>query len=99
MTDLALDTEITSEQRGYLEGVKSSADSLLRILNDILDFSKIEAGKLALEEAPFDLECLLEDVESLLSFKAREKSLELALYSLIGLPVNRIASSRFRVPR
>jgi signal transduction histidine kinase/DNA-binding response OmpR family regulator len=53
MTDLALDTQLTEEQREYLETVKSSADTLLGVLNDILDFSKVESGRLELESVVF----------------------------------------------
>src|SRR5262249_16187399 len=52
-TELALDTDLSPEQREYLDLAKSSADSLLSVINDILDFSKIEAGKLLLDPTPF----------------------------------------------
>ncbi len=77
MTDLTLETELTGEQRDYLQTVKLSADSLLNVINDILDFSKIEAGKVDLEEIDFDLcECIEGAVKSL-ALRADEKGLEL----------------------
>lgn len=77
MTQLALDTELTPQQRDYLDTVNSSADSLLRIINDILDFSKIEAGKLELDRQPFALRESLGDAMKALAFRAHEKELEL----------------------
>ena len=77
MTDLALDTELTREQRDYLETVKLSADSLLNVINDILDFSKIEAGKVDLEEKDFDLRACVEAALKTLALRADEKGLEL----------------------
>src|SRR5260370_11908823 len=55
MTELALDTPLNQEQKEYLQLVRSSADSLLRVINDVLDFSKIEAGRLDLDQTDFDL--------------------------------------------
>jgi two-component system, sensor histidine kinase and response regulator len=80
MTELALDTELTAEQRDYLQMVKSSADSLLTILNDILDFSKIEARKLHLEPIKFNLRDCLGDTVRALAVRAQEKGLELACH-------------------
>jgi len=77
LTDLALDTDLSSEQRQYLNGVKLSADSLLKVINDILDFSKIEAGKLDLEEIDFDLRENLGNAVNTLALRAHEKGLEL----------------------
>jgi signal transduction histidine kinase len=79
MTDLALDTELSSEQREYLSLVKSSADSLLHLINDILDFSKIEAGKLELEETEFEIRDLFSDTLKTLAVQADRKHLELSL--------------------
>jgi two-component system, sensor histidine kinase and response regulator len=77
MTDLALETELTREQREYLQTVKLSADSLLSVINDILDFSKIEAGKMDLEEIRYDLRECLESTVKTLALQADEKNLEL----------------------
>ena len=77
MTDLALDSALTPEQRDYLEMVKSSADALLVIINDILDFSKIEAGKLELEHIHFHLRQLLRETLKPLELRARQRSLTL----------------------
>src|SRR5215470_7764344 len=78
MTELALDTELTSEQQEYLAIVKTSAGSLLNILNDILDFSKMEAGKLLLDPVPFALREHLGTTMKTLALRAHQKGLELA---------------------
>jgi two-component system sensor histidine kinase/response regulator len=77
MTDLALGTELTPEQREYLETVKLSADSLLTVINDVLDFSKIEAGKIDMEAVNFNLYDCLETTMKTLALRADEKGLEL----------------------
>jgi two-component system, sensor histidine kinase and response regulator len=77
MTDLALETELTREQRDYLQTVKLSADSLLGVINDILDFSKIEAGKVDLERVDFDLYECVEGALKTVALRADEKGLEL----------------------
>ena len=86
MTELALDTALTREQREYLDTVKSSADSLLSLLNDILDFSKIEAGKLDFETIEFSLRDTLDDTMKTLSLRADQKGLELACHILPDVP-------------
>ena len=77
MTDLVLESNLTSEQREYLETVKLSADALLQVINEILDFSKIEAGKLELEQDDFDLRDCMESTLKTLALRADEKDLEL----------------------
>jgi two-component system sensor histidine kinase/response regulator len=80
MTELALDTKLTPEQREYLLMVKSSADALLAIINDILDFSKIEARKLELESIEFNLRDVLADTVRALAVRSHAKGLELACH-------------------
>jgi PAS domain S-box-containing protein len=78
MTTLALETNMTSEQREYLSMVKSSGESLLTLLNDILDLSKIESGKLELEIAAFSVEECIEEALQPLVLTAQQKGIELA---------------------
>ncbi len=77
MTDLALETQLTPEQREYLETVKMSSDSLLTVINDILDFSKIEAGRIDLDAVDFNLRDCLETTLKTIAVRADEKGLEL----------------------
>jgi PAS domain S-box-containing protein len=97
MTDLALGTDLTPEQREYLETVKLSADSLLIVINDILDFSKIEAGKVELELEDFNLRDSLETTLKTLALRADEKGLELLCEIAPSVPdVVRGDSNRLR---
>jgi signal transduction histidine kinase len=77
MTELALDSQLTLEQRECLTTVRTSAESLLAILNDILDFSKIESRKLELEAIPFSLEALVTDLLKTSVLRADQKGLDL----------------------
>ncbi|MFZ5474852.1 MAG: response regulator [Pseudomonadota bacterium] len=79
MTELALDTRLTAEQREYIEMAHSSAEALLAIINDILDFSKIEAGRLEIEHIPFRLRQLIGEMLKTLAFRTDQKGLELIL--------------------
>ena len=78
MTELALETDLTPDQREYLEAVKTSADALMNIINDILDFSKIEANKIDLETIPFNLRDTVHAIVSGVALLAEKKGLELA---------------------
>jgi signal transduction histidine kinase/HPt (histidine-containing phosphotransfer) domain-containing protein len=79
MTELVMETEIDTQQRGYIETIGSSAESLLTIINDILDFSKIEAGMLSFETVDFDLRFTVESVLELMAERVRVKELDMAL--------------------
>jgi len=86
MTELVLDTELTGEQREYLELARKSADSLLTIINDVLDFSKVEAGKLDLDVSEFGFRDTLGDLLASLAPRAHQKGLELACHVAADVP-------------
>jgi PAS domain S-box-containing protein len=96
MTGLLLDTQLTSQQREFVEIVRNSGDAMLTLINDILDFSKIESGKLEIEEQTFNLRSCIEESLDLVAPKASEKKLELAYimdsesYELISGDVGRL---------
>ena len=80
LTELVLDSQLSSEQRDFLTAVHDSGDDLLAVLNEILDFSKIEAGKLVLETRPFDLFETLGDTLKPLGSRAHRKGLEVTCH-------------------
>ncbi|MBN1008456.1 ATP-binding protein [Amphritea pacifica] len=77
MTDLVLDTQLSNEQRRFMQMIRYSGEGLLDIINDILDFSKIEAGKLQLDYRPLNLTELLRTQVSILNLQAQKKGLKL----------------------
>ncbi|CAK0754679.1 two-component system, sensor histidine kinase [Gammaproteobacteria bacterium] len=83
LSQLALDQPLSERVQDYLEKIKTSSKSLLRILNDILDYSKIESGQFTLEENVFDLEELLDTLRNLFAHRAEEKNLALFI-ALVG---------------
>ncbi len=87
MSHLALQTELDTKQRNFVEKVHYSAEGLLGILNDILDFSKIESGKLVMEEINFRLEDVMDSLVNLIGLKAREKTIDLQFDVAADVPV------------
>jgi signal transduction histidine kinase/CheY-like chemotaxis protein len=86
MADLALRTDLTVEQRDYLNKIDYSAKSLLNVINDILDFSKIEAGKLELEEVRFEVASVLENIRGISALRAAEKGLQFEIRAGASVP-------------
>ncbi|MBI4902318.1 MAG: response regulator [Acidobacteria bacterium] len=93
MTELVLETDLSDEQRDYLETAKGSAEALLVVINDILDFSKIEAGKLSLEHLPFDLHECIYSAARTVKFAAVEKRLYIGVDIESGLPAGMFGDS------
>lgn len=96
MASLMAETQLTPEQREYMETIHVSGEALLTIINDILDFSKIEAGRLELEERAFSIRQCIEESLDLLALKAEAKSLELA-YKVDPLIPDRVIGDITRV--
>jgi len=88
MSHLALQTQLDSRQRNYIQKVHRSAQNLLGIINDILDFSKIEAGKMEIEYLDFRLEDLFDNISSLVGLKAEDKGLELLFQTAPETPMS-----------
>ncbi len=87
MTGILLETELDPRQRGVAEVVRSSGDTLLRIIDDILDFSKIEAGELRIERAPTDIRACVDDSVAVLANAAARKGIELVYWVEPGVPL------------
>jgi signal transduction histidine kinase/CheY-like chemotaxis protein len=88
MTELALSTALSEEQRDFLLTVKSSADRLLTIINEILDYSKLEAGKTVLDSVAFHLPSVVKDVLRSLAVPAHQKDLELTVHIAPDVPAD-----------
>jgi signal transduction histidine kinase/DNA-binding response OmpR family regulator len=85
-SNLLLDTRLDAEQTDFARTIRGSAESLLVIINDILDFSKVEAGRIELEDVAYDLDQAVEEVLDLLTARATEKNIELALEVADNVP-------------
>jgi len=93
MTELALETDLTLEQRDYIENVRKSAEYLLAVINEVLDFSKIEAGKMSLDPCEFALHASVEEAVRSLSLRAHQKGLELLCRIAPDVPASILADS------
>lgn len=90
MAELLVETDLTEEQRLYATTIRNSAEALLVIINDVLDYSKIEAEKLVLHPAPFDLECCIHELVTLMQVNARDKGIAVLMDYDLFLPTGLI---------
>jgi len=86
MAELALDTDLSPDQRKIAETIEKESNTLLELINSILDYSKIEAGKFQLESIPFDLRVLIEDVASSIAIRAKKNGLEFISFASQDIP-------------
>ncbi len=87
MTEWLMDTQLTPEQRGCAEAIRTSGDTLLSIISNILDFSKIESGKLQLQQIDFDVRQLLEDIVGPFRQRTQLKGVALACQIQAQVPI------------
>lgn len=93
MSALLLDTKLTLEQTSYVKAIKTSGDALMLMIEEMLDYSKMEAGRFELENKPFVLSSMIEEITELLAPRAEAKNLEIASYVDERLPVNLLGDS------
>jgi PAS domain S-box-containing protein len=86
MTDLILDTPLTSDQTTYVHAIKTSGEAFLSLIDEILDFSKIEAGRIDIIAKPFDIHGLVQGIVELLAPKAQGKGIEISAYIAPDVP-------------
>lgn len=86
MAELLQGTAMDPRQRGYVDAIRHAGEHLLRLVNDTLDLARIEAGKLGLDDAPFDLHALIDEVTALLAPLAGKKGLHFACHIAAGTP-------------
>ncbi len=86
MAELLMSTELSAKQKDYVTAISDSAGMLLTVLNDILDFSKIQAGKLAIEQVPFNLREIVEQIGQILGLRAQGKNIEIIVKYPPGIP-------------
>lgn len=92
-TQLLQHSELTAQQQDFIAAIRSSAESLLRVINDVLDFSKIESGHMEIEANPFSLEACIEEALETVSTAAAEKHLDLAARMAADVPAAVIGDS------
>ena len=95
-TQLLQHSELTAQQQDFITSIRSSAESLLRVINDVLDFSKIESGHMEIEASPFSLEACIEEALETVSTAAAEKNLDLAARMAADVPA--VDHRRFPAP-
>lgn len=93
LVELLMGTELTRDQRRYLNAIKHAGNGLQEVINDVLDYSRIQAGKLVLVPTPFELENLLQDACSIYEFEARNKRIELGCFIAEGTPLQLVGDT------